>query len=100
MGIIGVPGVNAPWTPDSIPVVVQIGAWSAEVASISELNPFMWQVDVVVPTAMPYGGPTPVSMDINTQQGAMPVGPLATAPLPPSYTLPGVPIPINVWVAP
>lgn len=100
MGIIGVPGVNAPWTPESIPVVVQIGAWSAEVAKISALNPFMWQVDVVVPTAMPYGGPTPVSMDINTQHGVMPVGPLATAPLPPSYTSQGVPMPINVWVAP
>jgi hypothetical protein len=68
------------------------------------LNPFMWQVDVVVPAAAG-GGAVTVSMDMNYAHsslplGVVPVGPLAIAPLPPSSLTHATPVPIAVWVAP
>ncbi|MGP0072245.1 MAG: SBBP repeat-containing protein [Bryobacteraceae bacterium] len=97
---LGVDGITAPWQPGAIPVVVRMGDWSAEVANVSAPNPFVWQVDVVVPAAASEGeSAVIVTMDMNFVNGVVPVGPFATAPLP-SYTTEGTPLAIEVWVAP
>jgi len=97
---LGVDGITAPWQPGAIPVLVQMGIWSAEVVNVSAPNPFLWQVDVVVPSAASQGeSAVIVTMDMNLVNGVVPVGPFATVPLP-SYMAQGTPLAIALWVAP
>ena len=95
-------GAPSPWLPSQIPIAVTIGSWSAEVVNVSALNPFVWQVDVLVP---PAAAPAQeravnVTMDLNLPAGVVPVGPLAIEPTSPNYTTPGAPFPLTVWVSP
>jgi len=90
------------WAPSQIPVAVTIGQWSAEVVNVSSLNPFMWQVDVRVPAEVAQSSLFlfPVTMDMNFTNGVMAVGPLTVQPASPSYTIPGTPFPLSVWISP
>jgi uncharacterized protein (TIGR03437 family) len=88
---LGADGITAEWLVSDIPVVVKMGDWSAEVANVSALTLFVWQVDVVVPAAAIANGEDAVlvSMDMNYVDGVVAVGPLS---------LLGTPLPLNVWV--
>jgi uncharacterized protein (TIGR03437 family) len=93
------------WTPSLIPIAVTIGQWSAEVVNVSALNPYVWQVDVRVPSSIAtaaQGGLflEPVTMDMNFASGVVPVGPLSVQAYTPNYTPPGAPFQLSIWVAP
>jgi uncharacterized protein (TIGR03437 family) len=98
-------GNTQPWVASQIPIAVTIGAWSAEVVNVTAPTPFVWQVDVVVPTAVEaaaQGGLSliPVTMDMNFMSGVAPVGPLTVEPFSPSYATAGSPFPLSIWVSP
>ncbi|MGB6941189.1 MAG: SBBP repeat-containing protein [Bryobacteraceae bacterium] len=95
-------GAPSPWLPSQIPIAVTMGSWSAEVVNVSALNPFVWQVDVLVPPAAAQGeeAAVNVTMDLNLPAGVVPVGLLAIEPTSPYYTTPGAPFPLTVWVSP
>src|SRR5579871_3381047 len=98
---MGVDGITSPWLPSAIPVAVQIGRWSAEVRNVLAQTPFVWQVDVVIPeaAAQAHESLAGVTMDMNFQDGIMPVGPIAVQSSAPSYTTPGTALTLNVWIA-
>ncbi len=101
-------GVNSsfsnvqPWTASQIPISLTIGRWSAEVVRVTAQNPFVWQVDALIPAAATQNGPSlvPVTMDINFSNGVAGVGPLAVSEFYPFYTVAGTPLPLSVWVGP
>jgi uncharacterized protein (TIGR03437 family) len=97
-------GAPNQWLPSQIPIAVTMGPWSAEVVNVSALNPFVWQVDVLVPPgAVPSNAPfgaVNVSMDLNLIGGVVALGPLAVLPTSPDYTTPGTPFPLSAWVGP
>jgi uncharacterized protein (TIGR03437 family) len=99
---LGVNGITSPWMPSAIPVAVTLGEWSAEVVNVSAASPFVWQVDVLIPADIEQRdlSAVTVSMDMNFEGGVVPVGPLAVQGNSPSYTMPGVPLPLTVWVSP
>jgi uncharacterized protein (TIGR03437 family) len=92
----------SPWQASQIPVAVTMGDWSAEVTNVSALNPFVWQVDVLVPAAIAQSSQHVfgVTMDLNLATGVVAAGPLAVQSVSPSYIAPGSPIPMSVWVNP
>jgi uncharacterized protein (TIGR03437 family) len=97
-------GAPSPWLPSQIPVAVTMGEWSAEVVNVSAPNPFLWQVDVLVPpgavqSSAPLGAVN-VTMDLNLMGGVVALGPLTVQATSPSYTAAGTPIPLSVWVGP
>jgi uncharacterized protein (TIGR03437 family) len=92
----------SPWQASQIPIAVTIGGWSAQVTSVTALNPFVWQVQATVPAALAqsslflFG----VTVDLNLATGVAAAGPLAVSPASASYINPGNPYPMSVWVNP
>ncbi len=88
-----------PYFGSSIPVVAQIGPWSAEVVAVTMANDFVWRVDVQVPALPPGTAVTEfqVRFLINSELGPVEVGPIGVgsvdAPL-------GVPDVMMIWVGP
>ena|SRR5579863_3398098 len=80
-GIGGLPTGNntyGPYFGSSIPVVAQIGPWSAEVLAVTPATPFVWRVEVQIPTLPPGTAVTQFSGGflINSEFGPVPVGPI------------------------
>lgn len=94
-----------PWVASQIPIAVTIGQWSAEVVNITASSPFVWQVDVRVPAEVETAAQGgfflfPVTMDMNFWKGVAPVGPLTVESYTPTYSMPGTPFQLSVWVSP
>jgi uncharacterized protein (TIGR03437 family) len=93
-------GTWQPWQASQIPVAVALNGTSAEVIGVSSLNPFVWQVTVLVPPEFSRTSLSVinVTMDLNLADGVIAAGPLAIQPVSSSYTAPGTPFPLGVWV--
>jgi len=90
-----------PWQQSQIPIAVTIGGWSAQVTSVTPLNPFVWQVQAMVPAALEQSSLflSGVTVDLNLATGVVPAGPLTVWPISPTYINPGNPYPLYIWVA-
>jgi uncharacterized protein (TIGR03437 family) len=82
-----------------IPVLAQIGSWSAEVVAVTPANTFVWRVDVVVPVFPPGTTVTPMDVQfvINSEFGPYPVGPINVGE---SNATVQVPATTYIWVSP
>jgi uncharacterized protein (TIGR03437 family) len=92
-------GGTVPLLSAEIPIAVSIGEWSAEVASVTAANAWVWRVDVLVPPVKS-GEDAIVSATLNAPGGPISVGPLSPALPVGSVANPGTPLPISVWIAP
>ncbi|MBZ5608229.1 MAG: hypothetical protein LAP38_08230 [Acidobacteriia bacterium] len=94
-------GDYVPWLGSIIPVVAQVGKWSAEVVDVALDNDFVWRFNVRVPQEVVPSGIAlaDVTLSINLFTGPVPVGPLQVSSLlgGPSVAQPQT---MRIWVGP
>jgi uncharacterized protein (TIGR03437 family) len=102
LGVNDIGGVLLPWPASQIPIAVTIGGWSAQVTSVTAVNPFVWQVEATVPAAL---AQSPlwfvgVTVDLNLATGVVAAGPLTVQRTSFSDINPGNPYLMSMWVNP
>jgi uncharacterized protein (TIGR03437 family) len=106
-------GIGLTQRLQNLPILVQIGRWSAEVVDVVADNEFVWRVAVRVPVAAIgeaiWTTSASVSMEIDFTGRNIPagrlsfgrvlVGPLTVRSSAPSFIPDGLPFPMRIWVA-